>query len=105
MDTRQIRSAIAPTGHMLDIALRNGEQVLLEGAQGAMLDIDQGTYPFVTSSVTSRANASHGAGIHPGHIGPCLAVTKALRPRLKRSISDRNTSRRPIRPASRKSRP
>ncbi len=75
-------SAIAPTGHMLDIALRNGEQVLLEGAQGAMLDIDQGTYPFVTSSVTSRANASHGAGIHPGHIGPCLGVTKAYTTRV-----------------------
>ena len=69
--------SIAPTGPMLDIALRNGENVLLEGAQGAMLDIDQGTYPFVTSSVTSRANASHGAGIHPGHIDACLGVTKA----------------------------
>lgn len=74
--------SIAPTGPMLDIALRNGENVLLEGAQGAMLDIDQGTYPFVTSSVTSRANASHGAGIHPGHIDACLGVTKAYTTRV-----------------------
>lgn len=73
---------IAPTGHMLDIALKNGEEILLEGAQGAMLDIDQGTYPFVTSSVTSRANASHGAGIHPGHIDNCLGVTKAYTTRV-----------------------
>ena len=74
--------SIAPTGPMLDIALRNGENILLEGAQGAMLDIDQGTYPFVTSSVTSRANASHGAGIHPGHIDACLGVTKAYTTRV-----------------------
>ena len=60
--------AIKPTGLMIDFALQNGERILLEGAQGAMLDIDQGTYPFVTSSVTSRANATHGAGIHPGHV-------------------------------------
>ena len=79
---RRFSKSIAPTGPMLDIALRNGEDVLLEGAQGAMLDIDQGTYPFVTSSVTSRANASHGAGIHPGHINACLGVTKAYTTRV-----------------------
>lgn len=70
-------NAIKPTGLMVDMALRNGENVLLEGAQGAMLDIDQGTYPFVTSSVVGRANASHGAGIHPGHITECFGITKA----------------------------
>ena len=69
--------AIRPTGLMVDMALRNGENVLLEGAQGAMLDIDQGTYPFVTSSVVGRANASHGAGIHPGHVTECFGITKA----------------------------
>ena len=69
--------AIRPTGLMVDLALRNGENVLLEGAQGAMLDIDQGTYPFVTSSVVGRANASHGAGIHPGHVTECFGITKA----------------------------
>ena len=70
-------SAIKPTGLMVDLALRNGETVLLEGAQGALLDIDQGTYPFVTSSVVGRANATHGAGIHPGHITECFGITKA----------------------------
>ncbi len=74
--------AIRPTGPMLDSALNDGERVLLEGAQGAMLDIDQGTYPFVTSSVTCRANATHGAGIHPGHIGECFGITKAYTTRV-----------------------
>ena len=74
--------AIQSTGPMLDDALRRGENVLLEGAQGAMLDIDQGTYPFVTSSVTCRANATHGAGIHPGHIDQCFGITKAYTTRV-----------------------
>ena len=74
--------AIRPTGLMVDLALRNGARVLLEGAQGAMLDIDQGTYPFVTSSVTSRANATHGAGIHPGHVDQCFGITKAYTTRV-----------------------
>ena len=74
--------AIRPTGAMIDKALKNGENVLLEGAQGAMLDIDQGTYPFVTSSVTSRANATHGAGIHPGHVNNCFGISKAYTTRV-----------------------
>ena len=74
--------AIRPTGAMIDKALKNGENVLLEGAQGAMLDIDQGTYPFVTSSVTSRANATHGAGIHPGHVENCFGISKAYTTRV-----------------------
>ena len=68
---------IANTGLMLDNALKLGEHVILEGAQGCLLDIDQGTYPFVTSSVTSRGNASHGAGIHPGHVNEVTGITKA----------------------------
>jgi len=75
-------NAIRATGPMLDSALSRGEQVLLEGAQGAMLDIDQGTYPFVTSSITCRANATHGAGIHPGHIEQCYGITKAYTTRV-----------------------
>ena len=71
------QSAIAPTGVMLDNALKLGERVILEGAQGCLLDIDQGTYPFVTSSVTSRGNATHGAGIHPGHVDEVIGITKA----------------------------
>ena len=80
-------SAIKPTGLMVDLALRNGETVLLEGAQGALLDIDQGTYPFVTSSVVGRANATHGAGIHPGHITECFGITKAYCTRVGMDLS------------------
>ena len=75
-------NAIRAPGPMLDASLARGEQVLLEGAQGAMLDIDQGTYPFVTSSITCRANATHGAGIHPGHIEQCYGITKAYTTRV-----------------------
>ena len=75
-------NAIPATGPMLASSLARGEQVLLEGAQGAMLDIDQGTYPFVTSSITCRANATHGAGIHPGHIEQCYGITKAYTTRV-----------------------
>jgi adenylosuccinate synthase len=75
-------NAIKPTGLMLDLALRQGENVLLEGAQGCLLDIDHGTYPFVTSSVTSRANATHGVGIHPGHVTEAYGVVKAYTTRV-----------------------
>ncbi|MFL2969219.1 MAG: adenylosuccinate synthetase [Candidatus Poseidoniaceae archaeon] len=62
---------------MLDNALKMGERIILEGAQGCLLDIDQGTFPFVTSSVTSRGNSTHGAGIHPGHVDNVIGITKA----------------------------
>ncbi len=74
--------AVAPTGLMLDMALKQGQHVLLEGAQGCLLDIDQGTFPFVTSSVTSRGNATHGAGIHPGHVNATYGVVKAYTTRV-----------------------
>jgi len=80
--SNRFSTAIAATGPMLSNALESGESVLLEGAQGAMLDIDQGTYPYVTSSVTCRANATHGAGIHPGHIKQCFGITKAYTTRV-----------------------
>ena len=78
----RVSNAIRATGPMLDASLARGEQVLLEGAQGAMLDIDQGTYPFVTSSITCRANATHGAGIPPGHLEQCYGITKAYTTRV-----------------------
>ena len=69
--------SIGNTGLMLDNALKMNEHVILEGAQGCLLDIDQGTFPFVTSSVTSRGNSTHGAGIHPGHVNEVIGITKA----------------------------
>ena len=69
--------SIGNTGLMLDNALKMDEHVILEGAQGCLLDIDQGTFPYVTSSVTSRGNSTHGAGIHPGHVSEVIGITKA----------------------------
>lgn len=63
--------------HYLDIALSEGKQVLAEGAQGTMLDIDCGTYPFVTSSNTVTAGACTGLGVPPNRIGRVVGVFKA----------------------------
>ena len=63
-------------------ALRGGRRVLLEGAQGALLDVDHGTYPFVTSSNTTAGGASVGAGIGPTMIDGVLGVVKAYTTRV-----------------------
>lgn len=57
--------------------LRNGKKILAEGAQGSMLDIDYGTYPFVTSSNTTTAGVCTGLGIAPNQIGEVIGITKA----------------------------
>lgn len=66
----------------LDQAIRKGGQILFEGAQGTHLDIDHGTYPFVTSSNTVSANACSGAGIGPRHIHGVLGIVKAYTTRV-----------------------
>ncbi len=63
-------------------AIREGRRVLLEGAQGAMLDVDHGTYPFVTSSSTTAGGATIGAGIGPTEIDGVLGVVKAYTTRV-----------------------
>jgi adenylosuccinate synthase len=66
----------------LDQARRQGDRILFEGAQGAMLDIDHGTYPFVTSSNTVAGTAAVGSGIGVGAIGYVLGITKAYTTRV-----------------------
>ena len=66
----------------LDQARRKGRRVLFEGAQGVMLDIDHGTYPFVTSSNTVPGQAAAGAGVGPGSVGYVLGITKAYTTRV-----------------------
>ncbi len=68
---------MAPTFELLDRERRAGKRILFEGAQGAMLDIDHGTYPFVTSSNTVAANAATGSGLGPKAIGYVLGIAKA----------------------------
>ncbi|HRH71265.1 MAG TPA: adenylosuccinate synthase [Flavobacteriales bacterium] len=63
--------------HYLDQALRNGKRVLAEGAQGTLLDIDFGTYPFVTSSNTISAGACTGLGVAPNRIDKVVGIFKA----------------------------
>jgi adenylosuccinate synthase len=70
------------TGRQVYQALREGRRVLLEGAQGAMLDVDHGTYPFVTSSNTTAGGAATGAGIGPTAIDEVLGVVKAYTTRV-----------------------
>jgi adenylosuccinate synthase len=59
-----------------------GENILFEGAQGTLLDIDQGTYPYVTSSNTTAGGASTGTGVGPGYIDYVLGITKAYTTRV-----------------------
>lgn len=63
--------------YWLDEHLRNGKKILAEGAQGSMLDIDFGTYPFVTSSNTIAAGVCSGLGVAPSRIGEVYGITKA----------------------------
>lgn len=68
---------IADTEELLRRALKDGKKILLEGAQGAMIDIDHGTYPFVTSSSTTSAGACVGAGLPPTAIDEIIGIAKA----------------------------
>ena len=70
------------TWRLLDQRRRAGDRILFEGAQGALLDIDHGTYPFVTSSNTVSGQAATGSGLGPGAIGYVLGITKAYTTRV-----------------------
>jgi adenylosuccinate synthase len=72
----------ADTGLLVHRAVREGKRVLLEGAQGSLLDVDHGTYPFVTSSNTTAGGAAVGAGIGPTLIHGVLGVVKAYTTRV-----------------------
>jgi adenylosuccinate synthase len=72
----------ADTGLMIHRAIRDGRRVLLEGAQGALLDVDHGTYPYVTSSNTTAGGAAVGSGIGPTGINGVLGVVKAYTTRV-----------------------
>lgn len=70
------------TWDLLDKAHKQGKRVLFEGAQGALLDIDHGTYPFVTSSNTVAAQAATGSGMGPRSVGYVLGIAKAYTTRV-----------------------
>ncbi|MEN3343046.1 MAG: adenylosuccinate synthase [Actinomycetota bacterium] len=74
---QRLRPYVSDTSLYVDNALRDGKAVLFEGAQATLLDLDHGTYPFVTSSNPVAANAATGVGIGPGRIDRVLGVAKA----------------------------
>jgi adenylosuccinate synthase len=78
----QIRPYVADTGLVLNKALDEGETVLLEGAQATLLDVDHGTYPFVTSSSPTAGGACAGAGIGPTRITKVIGILKAYTTRV-----------------------
>lgn len=77
-----IRGLVTDTAVLLNAALDRSESVLFEGAQGTMLDIDHGTYPFVTSSSATSGGAATGLGVAPTRITGVLGVTKAYTTRV-----------------------
>lgn len=78
----QLIPFIANVSVVLDQARKNGKNILFEGAQGTQLDIDHGTYPFVTSSNTIAGNACIGSGFGPGHIDEVIGILKAYTTRV-----------------------
>ncbi len=78
----QVASYVEPTWKRLNDARKAGKRLLFEGAQGTMLDIDHGTYPFVTSSNTVAAAAGAGAGVGAAATGYILGITKAYTTRV-----------------------
>jgi adenylosuccinate synthase len=79
---RKLRPFAQDAALWLHRAIRSGKSVLFEGAQGTMLDVDHGTYPFVTSSNTVAANAAIGSGIGPGALDYVIGITKAYSTRV-----------------------
>jgi len=74
---QRLRPYVADTSLLVDRALRNGRNVLFEGAQGTLLDLDHGTYPFVTSSNPVAGSAATGTGIGPNRLDRIIGVAKA----------------------------
>jgi adenylosuccinate synthase len=73
----EVRPFVTDTGRLLHQTIASGGSVMFEGAQGTMLDIDHGTYPFVTSSSATAGGAATGTGVGPTAIGTVISVTKA----------------------------
>jgi len=82
MYAEKIRPMVCDTAALLNDAMAHGKRILFEGAQGTMLDIDHGTYPFVTSSSASAGGASIGTGVPPTRISGIIGVSKAYNTRV-----------------------
>ena len=78
----RLRKYVANTSFFLAQQIKEGKKILFEGAQGSLLDVDHGTYPYVTSSSTVAGNACSGSGIGPAQIDLVLGITKAYTTRV-----------------------
>src|SRR5690606_3114843 len=78
----RLRPMVADTGLVLNQALDRGENVLFEGGQATMLDVDHGTYPFVTSSNATAGGAVTGSGVGPTRVDSVIGVIKAYTTRV-----------------------
>jgi len=78
----KLRKFVTNTGLLLDQEMRAGKRVLFEGAQGTLLDVDHGTYPYVTSSSTVTGGACSGSGVGPQHIQQVIGISKAYTTRV-----------------------
>ncbi|TMO96591.1 adenylosuccinate synthase, partial [Pseudoalteromonas sp. S3178] len=77
-----LKSMIVDVTELLDQARNAGDHILFEGAQGTLLDIDHGTYPYVTSSNTTAGGVATGAGFGPLHLDYVLGIVKAYTTRV-----------------------
>jgi adenylosuccinate synthase len=80
--TARLAPFIADTTHFLNRAARDGRSILIEGAQATLLDVDHGTYPFVTSSTTTAGGASTGTGLAPHRITGVLGIVRTYTTRV-----------------------
>ncbi len=78
----KLKGYVTNTGLLLDQRIRAGKRVLFEGAQGTLLDVDHGTYPYVTSSSTVTGGACSGSGVGPQHIQQVIGISKAYTTRV-----------------------
>jgi len=82
VEALRLKPFIRDSAAMINTAVREGKSVLLEGAQGTMLDVDHGSYPFVTSSSATAGGAATGLGLPPKHITGALGIAKAYTTRV-----------------------
>ncbi|MBI2974063.1 MAG: adenylosuccinate synthase [Deltaproteobacteria bacterium] len=79
---RELKKYVSDSAKLLNNALESGKKILFEGAQGTALDVDHGTYPFVTSSTTVASGAASGSGVGPNAIRQVVGVAKAYTTRV-----------------------
>jgi adenylosuccinate synthase len=82
VEALRLKPFIRDTATMINAAIGEGKSVLVEGAQGTMLDVDHGTYPFVTSSSTVAGNVCSGSGVGPRQIHQVIGISKAYTTRV-----------------------